>query len=291
MRRKSKRIIILLIFVIAFVQNLLVLLGVERIAGEKWTMTTSMNDSYSKRIADANRFVVISASLDARSDHYLFYLPLVCTSWRRVGIEPIVVLVIAADSDSYVTLNDTISLTLESGDDSVRREFEASLDNLHLKVIEYLTRLEVKIFYMRAYPDYENHLSMMTRLFAPGYMGSEYIPRDDHLVLTTDADLVPIRADYYVMEATEAAVMIWNADCCGRVSHEGREYRQVALSHVAMRKYQWRECVGYPALASDRLARIRLDRESVVGVLGRFFGRNVILSNKELGNFLLFYYL
>lgn len=291
MRRRTKRNLIIFLTAVLLIRALIF----------SWNTKNDNDDdndeeefkAASSLLGNTNRYVVISASLSLDKDNYMFYLPMTCSSWRRIGIEPVVVLVVAASDDDEIDLDASSSMSLESKlvGAAHEKKFNANLDVLQLKVLEYLKHLRVKIFFMRSFVGYEDHLAMMARMFV-GFIGAAYVPNDQDLVYLSDADLFPIRLDYYKMNLTREdeegrrketnAIKVWNAFCCGNVWHRRRRYRHFPMAHVAMRKYQWRELIGSSSSFPGQY-RIGLDRESIVGVLSRFFARTAIVKNSELG--------
>ena len=90
----------------------------------------------------SKRYVAISANLDTISNYYMFNLPFVSLSWRRVGYEPVILLVYS----NNVKVNSLIN-----------------------KCIEYLNRFNFKIIKIESPNNYEVLTGMMTRLFVGLY--------------------------------------------------------------------------------------------------------------------------
>ena len=115
-------------------------------------------------IDDGKKFVTISTKFDLSKEYYTFYLPIVCQSWRRVGFEPIIIIVI---SDVNIIQN---------------KPFSTRLNLSQLKVIEYLKILNVKIFYLKSEKNYEITLSMISRIFI-GFICQSYILNENAFYL------------------------------------------------------------------------------------------------------------
>lgn len=233
---------------------------------------------YNKPKQPITKYVAISASMDLEHDFYIFYLPMVCQAWRRVGFEPVVILAIPSQDDVYVNLSSaTYPYDNNNNNDEDKHrniEFNATLNSLDRKAIEYLEFLNVKIFYLRTYRTYEPQFGQLSRVLV-GYLGKDYIGDDNDLVLLTDSDLIPIKQSYYSMNEIDGietdAIKVWNAFCCDRFTYKGRVYDQFPMSHVGMRKHEWRQLV-------ENLARhnhtIGFDRRSLVNIFNSFYGRN-----------------
>ena len=183
----------------------------------------------------ANKYVLISTSVQESKDFYTIYLPVVCQAWLKIHFQPIVVLVL---SDSFIRPSNGSS-----------RHFRTRLNLMQLKVIEYLKRMpQVKIYYFTAKPGYDVATGMLARMFV-GFMTERYIESDNDFVLLSDSDLVPIDATYYELP-TDANVManqivIWNAHCCGNLSFRGKSYQQYPMSHIGMTKRHWRRIIQF----------------------------------------------
>jgi hypothetical protein len=54
------------------------------------TPTTTSTTNLAMHRINSNRYVVISTTFD---DNYIFYIPMVVHAWRRINIEPILVLI------------------------------------------------------------------------------------------------------------------------------------------------------------------------------------------------------
>jgi hypothetical protein len=235
-------------------------------------------DDLIKPVKQANKplkkYAALSTNLE--KDFYMFYLPMTCESWRRVGFEPIVIIIISDQSDNFIDLTDEHRPNLTT---IVANEIKVTLNQLQLKVIEYLKRLNVKVFYFKSFPRYEAQLGMLARLFV-GYLTTNYVQSEDDFILLTDVDLIPIRHGYYAMNEASESVKIWNAYCCERFTYKGREYEHYPMSHIGMRKRQWREILE-EYVKSNR--SMRFNRETIINVIGRFCGKRCFESN--LGKF------
>lgn len=91
------------------------------------------NKSNALMIKIAKKFVVISSNLDSNKNAYLFNLPMVCMSWRRLNFEPIVLIIWSKLS---------------------------RINNLANKTIEYLRLFNIQIKFIRAPSNYESRYAI-----------------------------------------------------------------------------------------------------------------------------------
>ena len=164
------------------------------------------------------RFALFSSTLD---DNYTFNIPVVIHAWRRLNIEPIVVIVM---DDNKFKYNENSS----SG-----------------QILNYLARTNVKTFYIKADAKFSIVIAQVIRLFI-GII-SDHVINDDDYVMTTDSDLAPLSLSYYNVDMSriETTITIWNAYCCGyfrvfRMFPFYRSYRMFPMGHIGMTKKTWR---------------------------------------------------
>ena len=236
------------------------------------------------------KYVAISTSIQVEKNFYMFYLPVTCQSWRRIGFEPIIIMVLSEINDSFVDLR-TYNYYNESQQDS--KKINAELTSLQLKVIEYLKRLQVKIFYMRAFKKYEAQIGMLARIFL-GYISKEYIADDNDYIITSDTDLIPINHEYYEFSyKSDGEITVWNGFCCGIFEFKGEYYNEYAMSHIGMKKYMWRNILTYDVNFNKFFetfsSEINFDRSSIVKVINELFGQNRFFINPEIGKSKIFY--
>ncbi len=138
------------------------------------------------------KYVIISININ--SGIYFFHLPIVLLSWRRVGFEPIFLIV-----------------------HSAAQQFSQP-DNLTLS---YLTSLDAKVLYLKSVPHYEVTTAMVAREMSG--MLPDQVLRDYDYVITSDSDLYPIDYKYY-SNLNDGSIRVWNADCCGQFEYEHQKY-------------------------------------------------------------------
>lgn len=201
----------------------------------------------------ARKYAVISTTIDLGRDFYLFYLPISALAWRRIGYEPIVILIT----------------------DEIEENTSRLLENkLVRKTIDYLNVFNIKIYYLPTKTNYENYVGMLARIFV-GALPSELV-EDKDFIITTDTDLLPVDLGYYNLPNTNS-IKILNAFCCGSFEHENVNYQMYPMGHVGMRKKQWRELMN---LTENN----KLNGETILKKIEEFYkSKKYIKLNWEFG--------
>jgi hypothetical protein len=169
---------------------------------------------------EIKKFMIISASIES-NDNYIFNLPMVCLSWRRIGIEPIVLIV----KNSSLKINPLSNLT-----------------------ILYLNILKVKSVFIESPNKYIKMVSMVVRNFAGIILNIS----DSDFIMTSDSDLYPINKKYYeIANYNNESIYIWNAFCCGNFIHENESYQMYPMSSIAMSKLKWRKVMQINETSSE----------------------------------------
>lgn len=190
------------------------------------------------------KYAVISVNLIIKNSYYFFNLPMISVAWRRIGFEPVVLII-------YSNLNQA--------------------NKLANKTIEYLNSFNVRLVYVKAPPGYETTISMLSRL----YVGLLPNVAENDFLITTDSDLYPIRKSYYDY-MDENALKVWNAYCCEKFIYENEYYEMYPISHIGMKKWQWREVMNLNE-------RDELDGETIIKRISLKFNEKIhIKSNKDL---------
>lgn len=224
------------------------------------------------------KYVAISTSLEFEKDFYMFYLPMTCESWRRIGIEPIIIIVISDVNDSFVDLE-----TYNYKSEINGKLINANLSILQLKVLEYLNRLKVKIFFFRSFKNYEAQLGMLARLFI-GYISNEYIANENDYIIMSDTDIIPINHKYYDIDYSNDSISIWNAFCCSNFKYKNLHYSEYPMSHIGMKKYMWKNILTYDSqfeVFFNNNYKSNLDRVTNKGL----FDPNRFEINSKVENF------
>ena len=148
------------------------------------------------------KYAVISVNINAASG-YFFHLPFVLLTWRRVGYEPLFIIV-------------TSNLT------QVPSENEFTL-----KVL--VEQLKARVFYFKTKETFETTSAQISREMV-GLLPNSYVT-DEDFVITSDADLYPIKRVHYEVTDDEN-IKVWNADCCGLFKHQEKNYTMYPMGRL-----------------------------------------------------------
>ena len=136
---------------------------------------------------------MVSIDINAESG-YFYHLPIVALSWRRVGYEPIFLVVTSNES-------------------------EPSRQNV--LTLSYLAQMKARVVYFKTRNKLEKVSSQMARTFV-GLMAEADVKERD-FVLTSDADLYPVNGRLFQV-ADDDSVKVWNGACCGSFKYKEKSY-------------------------------------------------------------------
>ena len=194
------------------------------------------------------RFAVISVNLFSEHN-YLFNLPMIGLAWRRLGIEPVILLVhspAAAEPDRRAT-----------------------------KTIEFLNKLKIKHILVKSVDNYDIMVAMLARLYV-GLLPDDLIDEND-FVLTSDSDLIPISKRYYSIDNSNK-IRVWNAYCCRQFKFKNKRYQMYPISHIGMRKFQWKEMMSL-----DSAGNYKLDGDTILKITNELIDdRDYIKQNDQI---------
>lgn len=140
-------------------------------------------------------------------------VPIVVVGWRRLGYEPIVVVVV--DDDSQVQA--------------------AAWETNPPESVAMLRRLDVEIITMaKVHPLTAGSTAQIMRLALPAHTALW----DAELVITSDADSLPVQASYFARRDPSKRVTVYNANII--------QYKQFAMCYVAASAAAWREFMQLP---------------------------------------------
>lgn len=206
----------------------------------------SLNDiSYDVLLNSSNhKYVALSVNLNSFATNYIFNLPYVTLAWRRVGYEPIVLLINSSNVKSNPLSN---------------------------KCLEYLNKFNIKIVNVEAPANYEILVGMLSRLFIgllPDFV------QDNDFIITSDIDLIPINKDFYNI-LNKNDLVVWNAYCCGVFRYKNLDYTMYPLSYIGMRKFQWKEVMNLT------LTKYVLNGEFIIEKITELFDKNVYVKRND----------
>jgi hypothetical protein len=193
------------------------------------------------------KFVIFSSTIEYYKDYYMFYLPMVAQSWRRLNFEPIILLV-----SNYSLSNSNL---------------------LAKQVIKYLQLLNVTIIHVPSIKNYEVITGMLARLFV-GILPNHII-RDDDFIITTDTDLFPLSETYLKFDSSES-IKLWDVGSCNDFKYNGQTYEMYAMGHIGMRKKQWREVMKIENKT------IKLTSDIILKLIVNLYGKKYVKMNHEI---------
>ncbi len=174
---------------------------------------------------------------------YIFYLPMVCLSWRKLGIEPIIL-----NTNSRQIKNDSLAA----------------------KTIEYLNLINIKIVHVTPVKGYEKMSGMISRLF----IGWIDCIEDDAFVFTTDSDLIPIKKSYYQIENKDSIILL-DAFRFGSFDYKNNMYKHYSCQYTGMIKSKWKTIIQ----AKDDY-KYKLDGASILKLVETIYGSNLIRKDR-----------
>ena len=198
------------------------------------------NESKSEVIV--KKYALMSTTLD---DNTTFNIPLVIHAWRRLNIEPIVIIVM---DDNKFKYNENSS----SG-----------------QILKYLNYSNIQTLYIKADANFSIVTAQVIRLFIGIF--PDHIIKDDDFVMTTDSDLAPLNPTYYnvSIDCLDTTITVWNAFCCGKFKHLNRKsLRMFPMGHIGMTKKNWRNAVELNE------TNFKLDGDSVLKWLLGIYGKD-----------------
>ena len=153
------------------------------------TVFDRTNKPENKKItkSETNKYVLLSSTFDA---DYTFNLPAVVFSWRRLSIEPIVLII-------YDDLNCKYKENSSSA-----------------TILKYLESLNVQVISINADSNNSIFISQNVRLFAGIFPDDSLTDQD--FVMTSDSELAVFRSSYFNVDLSKngSKITVWNAFCC-----------------------------------------------------------------------------
>ena len=145
-------------------------------------------------------FSIISISVMHKARFfYILYLPVVSLAWRKLGYEPLILIVKNGTTPFHDIAN---------------------------KTIEYLNELKIKVIIVDTPLNYEDHVGMLARCF--GGLLPPDIVQDNDFIMTCDSDIVPVNQNYFTFNNTvqnlTEDIYVLNGVGIGVVGHEGKQY-------------------------------------------------------------------
>ena len=202
------------------------------------------------------KFAIMSVSMvDKNNFFYMLYAPICSLAWRKIGYEPILLVI---------------------------KGKGRSLNKISAKTIEYMGKFKVKVIYVDSISGHEKQIGMLSRLFV-GILPEDLI-RDEDFVLTTDTDFVPINKEYFNFFNTDAISILDARKYIFMFKAAKYEIPEILIPYIGMKKSQWREVMRLDN--NDTL-----NGETVIRKVNEIVDQNNFVKNEKLERGDTFWYL
>ena len=198
------------------------------------------------------RYAVFSSNWDGDSFTYSFLLPLTTLAWRRIGYGSVVLIV--GDLQKWRSTparNHILESTLEQG---------------------------AIVMFLQGAPSVNSvMLSQVGRLFAAAFV--PFNGSSDSVLVTSDADIWPVKAATYDLPSGPTSIVSINAFCCGHFRHKGTAYRLLPMSNFVANVTTWRELIRRHTVLTSCARDILTYAESMFGATAR----NAVMKGGNVG--------
>ena len=162
-------------------------------------------------LAHPDVYAILSSDIDF---NYLFPLPLVILSWRRIGVNSIVILI------------------------GTREEFETNTKLAF--ILRTIEQMNVQVFFMSSKMTSTFTLAQTARLFVAGFAGLKL--NDTDILITADADMFSFIYEEHVPDVSKGKqVFLYNSRCCGLQFRRGSRHLHIPMNTIATTVRLWRE--------------------------------------------------
>ncbi|CAF0915421.1 unnamed protein product [Brachionus calyciflorus] len=197
------------------------------------------------------KYALMAANVDEKKNlFYFFYLPFAAEAWRKIGFEPIVLLI----SSHETSLNGFNNNNPPA-----------------IRTIEYLKDMGATLKLIKSDKNYGLVTAMLCRLF----VGVIDELMDEDYVLTSDSDLIPVGSNYYRIEDMEA-ITAWNAFCCGNFDFKKRTFQMYPMGHIGMKKKHWRGVMKLNPLT-------KINTQSIAKLLTESYDASYVKEDNKVG--------
>ena len=188
------------------------------------------------------RYAVFSSNWDGDFYIYSFVLPLTTLAWRRIWYGSVVLII--GDLHQWRSTparNHILESTLEQG--------------------------AIVVFLQGAPSANSVMLSQVCRLFAAAYV--PFKGSSDSVLVTSDADLWPVKAATYDLPSGRASIVSIHAFCCGYFRHNGTAYRMLPMANFVANVTTWRKLIRRHTVLPSCAGDILTYADSVFGATAR----------------------
>uniref|UniRef100_A0A914WV05 Uncharacterized protein n=1 Tax=Plectus sambesii TaxID=2011161 RepID=A0A914WV05_9BILA len=150
---------------------------------------------------------------------YLFPLPVVVLSWRRLGIDALVILI------------------------GTKEQFESDIKLNY--VLSALRELKIRIFFLNSSMAESFTLAQVSRLYAAALEGLNL--SDSTVLITADADMFSFQLSEHMPDLRAGKkIFLYNSQCCGKMRRpaDSENYPHIPMNTIAMPVALWREVMG-----------------------------------------------
>nr|CAH0102665.1 unnamed protein product [Daphnia galeata] len=171
-----------------------------------------------------------------RSYDYAYNVPLTALAWERIGFKSIVLII------------------------GSRCEWE---NDPTLSLI--LSRLEERsgiAIFVKTSLNYRSTISQMARIFVTNF--KEFPGKESDYLITSDADLWPIRKEHFIPHSNMDIVLV-HGECCGEFKMNNKFYSMYPMSNIGATVSIWRQLM-------NENHSIAYDSESILNYLQDVFG-------------------
>lgn len=188
---------------------------------EKSNMKQSMDvKSHEMKLikTGSKQFAFTSCSIHSIIEAYCFYTPIVTLAWRRLGFEVIIILVGDFNSFHNKTKPEEIQL-----------------------ITKYIHQFGGRTYEFQSPRHYAMKISQLVRVFI-GFLPLDFSNDNDYYIIT-DADLIPLNREQYLLQKSYPDGFIVNRFCCESFNRRNQSYQMIPMSYVYMKKYLWVEII------------------------------------------------
>ena len=191
---------------------------VERVRYAIYSCSTPSSDDFEQSLKQS------IAPKALRGFDYAFYLPLTALSWQRLACRSIVLII---GTEREWTGHAVLSLVYRS-----------------------LRELKVNVIFVDSPVVNRAFVSQTSRLFVSHMPEWKEIGSDNDLLITTDADIWPLRRQHYVPSGNFDLWLV-NSEKAGTFDYHNRTYSMQAITSIIATAATWRQLIPHSPMTSN----------------------------------------